>query len=97
MPGAVENFQTVVSEILKRDHVGHTEALRRARQERPDLFKQYQQTLRPVHKRSEPSSKVVDFMSACTAIIKRDKCERTVAMTKARREHPGLFDGLSEV
>jgi hypothetical protein len=58
------DFESCVSEILKRDHCGANEALRRARLEHPRALERFQadQPDIPVRKRATVEPAVVEFM-----------------------------------
>lgn len=94
------DFKKHVAAIRERDRCSGVEALQRARVEYPDDFAAYQASgaasSRPVvEKRAKPEA-VITFEMLVDGIMERDKVKRTVAMERARREHPAAFDAYTK-
>jgi hypothetical protein len=102
---AQKSFDAKVAEIAKRDGIPEHEAMRTARAEHPAAFDALQASASSssssaqgdptpdpmVRKQAEASAA---FVAKSEEIAKRDGVPGYVAMSRARTEHPELFDAL---
>lgn len=96
--GGIAAFREKAGEIAKRDGCAQHEALRKARIERPDLYRALE--AKPIVLEKADAPRTVNtqaraaFASKVRDIAKRDGVAEHVAMSRTRNEHPELFLAL---
>jgi hypothetical protein len=92
------DFKQVVAAIFKRDKCPRTEAMRKARAERPDLLEKYVAASNRVEKeiaidkaRADATQK---FRLLAEGIRHKEGCSHREAMSRARTRHPAAYQEM---